>query len=160
MISYKMYLPDTEEMPRAELHELVQKHAFRLGYYWLVKESSTCVQNSFGEFLYFYDHRVMKYGHGGYHYFLNSDATEITPEQFLALPVPEKKYRPFTNCELLRLIGSYTSSGFVKTFYKQQMKPAVVLLEKRESIGQKYTAIELLDECTFPDGTPCGVEVE
>ncbi len=155
MISYKMYLPDTEQMPRAELSCKVQEHAFKLGYNWC---DAVYCQYKNEPFLYFQEKKML----WGYLFsdFMEKPCNEITPQEFLDIPVPEKKYRPFTNCELLRLIGSYTSSGFVKTFYKQQMKPAVVLLEKRESIGQKYTAIELLDECTFPDGTPCGVEVE
>ena len=85
-MNYKMYLPDTVEKPREELSREVQEHAFKLGCEWMSGEEFVDLNKPF---IIIKEKKMsyMNYWQGGNFY--NLEVTELTPEQFLNLPIPE-----------------------------------------------------------------------
>ncbi len=83
MKSYKLYIPNTVTMSREAWHNLIQPHAFKLGYRWAYKNNVKCVDASF---LILLEDGTILYGETkGVNSFFDSPAIEVTPQEFLAL---------------------------------------------------------------------------
>ena len=89
LMSVKMYLPDTAEKPREELSREVQEHAFKLGCRWLCGGK----QALYIDVPFLFIGYNMGFGEeGDYRYFYKNSYRELTPEQFLAIPIPEPEF--------------------------------------------------------------------
>ncbi len=163
MKSWKMRIPDTEQMPRDKKSWEVQHHANKLGYYWH-NECGT-PRHTLAEFLYFNDGHIT-YGSCYESFKEDCPYPEITPEQFLALP--EKRYRAFHDDEMCKLYGKVivnnTGQKCLVVGYRKRKNCLLGDLSYIEvDIGGQTLEIPaegLLNlKFTFPDGTPCGVEV-
>ena len=91
-MNIKMYLPDTAEKPREELSREIQEHAFKLGGEWLSGDKKALHTSE--PFLFIDKDSNIRYSDDkNYTYFReNSDCIEITPEQFLAIQIPEPMF--------------------------------------------------------------------
>ena len=86
-MNFKMYLPNTAEKPREELSREVQEHALKLGILWHT-DSERVIRKTEAPFLLI--DTVITYGDGDHTWFDHFEGyEEITPEQFLAIPIPE-----------------------------------------------------------------------
>lgn len=86
MQAYKMALPENLE-ERQEMSRRVQEHAFKTGREWLSGSKKIIDLDENDLFFYFNESGQFTTG-ASREYFRISDREEITPEAFLALPVP------------------------------------------------------------------------
>ncbi len=174
MNNYKMYIPDTPDMPRDELSSKVQDHANKLGFsLYTSDEFEKLIINS-KPFIYL-DDGIITFGDVYYNGFEACENTEITPEKFLSL-VP-KNYRPYNDEEALMLVNQVIKNRvgveYIVTQFRKRKVPLLgnvvdVKLCKVPNTEHKnvYEAeleipLKTLLDWGFkhPDGSPCGVEV-
>ena len=86
-MNVKMYLPDTEK-PRKELSREVQEHAFKLGYSW---RSGKDIRHLEKPLLFMDGDKKINFA-DRLSMFDYKENIEITPQEFLALPIPEPEF--------------------------------------------------------------------
>ncbi len=161
MKSFKMYLPNTADRSREELHHLVQSQAIKLGFEW--PEGKAYL--NFNQAFLFFNDGLIQHCQNNYDYYKLHENQEITTEQFLALPVPEKRYRPYNDVEMDTLL--YHPIIHQEETYKINVVFKSISESKKcitaETINGrliKFDAEKLLKHCVFADGSPCGVEIK
>lgn len=74
-------------------------------------------------------------------------------------------YRPFNDEELKALLGKTVKTkkhgdlGIITDIINEHDKDLNFSYVTVYVLGDNYTGLDLLEDCTFVDGTPCGVEI-
>jgi len=152
-MNVKMYLPDTADKPREMLSAEVQRHASHLGVRLTIWR--------FHDLFIFIDGSEIAYSND-FNEFDDYIGDEVTPEQFLAIPIPEPRCRPYFDKEVIDIIGEIVldkleSKEHEISNVKIEKHSVSINIVTNSWVSTLECPRTLLDNFTFIDGSPCGV---